>query len=538
MKKVIITATLTMTVFSAVPLVTPAQAFAASKPAQIHVVEEAPSATAEQSLDFIEADAALATYNSGSLDTISGTNSMTTKGASSVPKTVKIWNKNGNVKNPKLRVVKVKNLTVDQAVSLWMDTATRAPGKILRGGDILMNGGRNYAIHLTDGTREDLRNALINKLSQGLSGEIRKSAIALTKQAMAYNHYGKNSYTDISANQAAQLYKTRGIVIMRGVNGFNFDRTYWLAKCVVQCSKDMNLAQYENEDSARRDKDVSFAVMEWCRKRAYYHPSSNKTTCRSLLSGQANGMCESLANFVDQVASAYGVKIAVIGSESHAINVLKAGGKYYYMDFQGNNVVCDINSSGYYASPYTHEYSQLLQELQKLDLPQTANWDVVTEKVNSASPELHALADTVVKQMEAKDPQLGMEKNSDGSYTPWQTYYSSALRFFICNYMYQIENKLQLADRLYDDDIMNGRVGRGEANWLTFNEDAGMGENQQYKQTPYGRILGGYRKDNKSDHNVLGFKTEKALLHDSFNAKRIRKIVPSSKFSNVHVTGN
>ena len=370
MKKVIITATLTMTVFSAVPLVTPAQAFAASKPAQVHVVEEAPSATAEQSLDFIEADAALATYNSGSLDTINRDDStLAGKGVSSIPKTVKIWNKNGNVKNPKLRVVKVKNLTVDQAVSLWMDTATRAPGKILRGGDILMNGGRNYAIHLTDGTREDLRNALINKLSQGLSGEIRKSAITLTKQAMAYNHYGKNSYTDISANQATQLYKTRGIVIMRGVNGFNFDRTYWLAKCVVQCSKDMNLAQYENEDSARRDKDVSFAVMEWCRKRAYYHPSSNKTTCRSLLSGQAKGMCESLANFVDQVASAYGVKIAVIGSESHAINVLKAGGKYYYMDFQGDNVVCDINSYSGSSNPLTPEYTQLLKEVAKLNLP-------------------------------------------------------------------------------------------------------------------------------------------------------------------------
>ena len=39
MKKVIITATLTMTVFCATPLVTPAQAFAASKPAQVHVVE-------------------------------------------------------------------------------------------------------------------------------------------------------------------------------------------------------------------------------------------------------------------------------------------------------------------------------------------------------------------------------------------------------------------------------------------------------------------------------------------------------------------
>lgn len=538
MKKVIITATLTMTVFSAVPLVTPAQAFAASKPAQVHVVEENPSISSEQSLDFIEADAALATYNSGSLDTISGTNSMTTKGASSVPKTVKIWNKNGNVKNPKLRVVKVKNLTVDQAVSLWMDTATRAPGKILRGGDILMNGGRNYAIHLTDGTREDLRNALINKLSQGLSGEIRKSAIALTKQAMAYNHYGKNSYTDISANQAAQLYKTRGIVIMRGVNGFNFDRTYWLAKCVVQCSKDMNLAQYENEDSARRDKDVSFAVMEWCRKRAYYHPSSNKTTCRSLLSGQANGMCESLANFVDQVASAYGVKIAVIGSESHAINVLKAGGKYYYMDFQGDNVVCDINYS--YGNPLSAERRQLYEELLKLHLPEVKDWDILTEKINAASPELHALANAVVIQMEAEDPQLGMCQNNEGVYVHWDKCYSSALRFFISRYVYNSYNgdKLDIVSSLYQDDIDSHRVSLGEANWLTFNEDAGMGENQQYKQTPYGRILGGYRKDNKSDHNVLGFKTEKALLHDSFNAKRIRKIVPSSKFSNVHVTGN
>ena len=42
----------------------------------------------------------------------------------------------------------------------------------------------------------------------------------------------------------------------------------------------MNLAQYENEPKDRRDKDVSFAVMEWCRKHAFY--GDKKQTYKAL----------------------------------------------------------------------------------------------------------------------------------------------------------------------------------------------------------------------------------------------------------------
>ena len=524
MKKVIITATLTMTVFSAVPLVTPAQAFAASKPAQVHVVEEAPSATAEQSLDFIEADAALATYNSGSLDTINRDDSaLVGKGVSHVPKTVKIWNKNGE-DSTKRNSVSVRNLTVDQAVSLWMNEATKATGKTLRSGDIMINGGRNYAIHLTDGTRNDLRNAMIKKLSQGLAGNAKKAAISITNEILGYKKYGNST-----KNEAGSLYNKKGIVVLRGISGERFDFTYWLTKCAIQCSQDMNLAQYENEDSARRDKDVSFAVMEWCRARAHYGYTSPKTTYRSLLDGHAQGLCESLADFVDSIASVYGVRMEVVGGDDHAINVLKTGGKYYYMDFQHkDDVICHIDSIGYGDSVSTPEYTQLLKEIYNMNLPQKADWDVIGAKINAASSELKALSDVVVNQMIAKDPKYGTENG-----VPWTEYYNTTLRFFIANYVYS-GDKLDIASRLYIDDIMNGRVGRGEANWQTFAEYAGKGCENDYWTTPYGRIVGGYTRET---HSVLGYKTQTKLLNNKQN-RFAKNPAIEGRFSNVHVTGN
>lgn len=529
MKKVIITATLTMTVFSAVPLVTPAQAFAASKPAQVHVVEEAPAATAEQSLDFIEADAALATYNSGSLDTINRDDStLADKGVSSIPKTVKIWNKNGE-DSTKRNSVSVRNLTVDQAVSLWMNEATRVAGKTLRSGDIMINGGRNYAIHLTDGTRNDLRNAMIKKLSQGLAGNAKKAAISVTNEILGYKKYGNST-----KNEAGSLYNKKGIVVLRGISGERFDFTYWLTKCAIQCSQDMNLAQYENEDSARRDKDVSFAVMEWCRARAHYGYTSPKTTYRSLLDGHAQGLCESLADFVDSIASVYGVRMEVVGGDDHAINVLKTGGKYYYMDFQHkDDVICHIDSIGYGDSVSTPEYTQLLKEIYNMNLPQKADWDVVSERVANASLELLTIANTVVAQIEAKDPSL-VQIEDGGEMKHWSACYNTALKYFIANYVYDYQNRLDIASRLYIDDIMNGRVGRGEANWQTFAEYAGKGCENDYWTTPYGRIMGGYTRET---HSVLGYKTQTKLLNNKQN-RFAKNPAKEGCFSNVHVTGN
>ena len=529
MKKVIITATLTMTVFSAGPLVTPAQAFAASKPAQIHVVEEAPSATAEQSLDFIEADAALATYNSGSLDTINRDDStLAGKGVSRVPKTVKIWNKNGE-DSTKRNSVSVRNLTVDQAVSLWMNEATRATGKTLRSGDIMINGGRNYAIHLTDGTRNDLRNAMIKKLSQGLTGNAKKAAISITNEILGYKKYGNST-----KNEAGSLYNKKGIVVLRGISGERFDFTYWLTKCAIQCSQDMNLAQYENEPQVRRDKDVSFAVMEWCRARAHYGYTSPKTTYRSLLDGHAQGLCESLADFVDSIASVYGVRMEVVGGDDHAINVLKTGGKYYYMDFQDDVRLCDFKSPWYEDSINTPEYTQLLREVANMDLPQKADWDAIGAKINAASSELKALSDVVVNQMIAKDPKYGTENG-----VPWTEYYNTTLRFFIANYVYS-GDQLDIIRRLYEDDIDNGRVGKGEAEWLTFKEFACGGEDPLwcYKQTPYGKIYDTSKTSGMTKYrHVLGYKTQTKLLNNKQN-RFAKNPTKEGCFSNVHVTGN
>lgn len=524
MKKVIITATLTMTVFSAVPLVTPAQAFAASKPAQVHVVEEAPSATAEQSLDFIEADAALATYNSGSLDTISDTQSLTTKSASSVPKTVKIWNKNGE-DSTKRNSVSVRNLTVDQAVSLWMNEAARMSGNNLYDKKIMINGGRNYAIHLTDGTRDDLRKAMVKKLSQGLSGNIEKTAKNVVNEVLGYKHYGNST-----KNEAKALYGNKGIVVMRGCSGTSMDGSYWLARCVIQCSQDMNLAQYENEPQARRDKDVSFAVMEWCRAHVKGYGGKNMSF-KNLLNGNAYGVCEDYANYVQDISNAFGIRMGIAHGDDHAINVLKTGGKYYYMDFQCDPIVHGINFSGYDDSPYTPEYTQLLKEIYNMDLPQKADWDVIGAKINAASSELKALSDVVVNQMIAKDPKYGTENG-----VPWTEYYNTTLRFFIANYVYS-GDQLDLADRLYENDLHHGFVGRGEAEWLTFKESAGIGANRQYKQTPYGKITGGYRRDNATDKNVLGYKTQTKLLNGKRNSE-LKHLKVLGQFSNVHVTGN
>lgn len=524
MKKVIITATLTMTVFSAVPLVTPAQAFAASKPAQVHVVEEAPSATAEQSLDFIEADAALATYNSGSLNTISDTQSLTTKSASSVPAKVKIWNKNGE-DSTKRNSVSVRNLTVDQAVSLWMNEAARMSGNNLYDKKIMINGGRNYAIHLTDGTRDDLRKAMVKKLSQGLSGNIEKTAKNVVNEVLGYKHYGNST-----KNEAKALYGNKGIVVMRGCSGTSMDGSYWLARCVIQCSQDMNLAQYENEPQARRDKDVSFAVMEWCRAHVKGYGGKNMSF-KNLLNGNAYGVCEDYANYVQDISNAFGIRMGIAHGDDHAINVLKTGGKYYYMDFQCDPIVHGINFSGYDDSPYTPEYTQLLKEIYNMDLPQKADWDVIGAKINTASSELKALSDVVVNQMIAKDPKYGTENG-----VPWTEYYNTTLRFFIANYVYS-GDQLDLADRLYENDLHHGFVGRGEAEWLTFKESAGIGANRQYKQTPYGKITGGYRRDNATDKNVLGYKTQTKLLNGKRNSE-LKHLKVLGQFSNVHVTGN
>lgn len=523
MKKVIITATLTMTVFSAVPLVTPAQAFAASKPAQVHVVEEAPSATAEQSLDFIEADAALATYNSGSLDTINRDDSaLVGKGVSHVPKTVKIWNKNGE-DSTKRNSVSVRNLTVDQAVSLWMNEATRMSGNNLYDKKIMINGGRNYAIHLTDGTRDDLRKAMVKKLSQGLTGNIEKTAKNVVNEVLGYKHYGNST-----KNEAKALYGNKGIVVMRGCSGTGMDGSYWLAKCVIQCSQDMNLAQYENEPQARRDKDVSFAVMEWCRAHVKGYGGKNMSF-KNLLSGNAYGVCEDYANYVQDISNAFGIKMGIAHGHDHAINVLKTGGKYYYMDFQSkNDVIWGIDSTGYANAVYSREYTQLLKEIYNMNLPQKADWDVIGAKINAASPELKALSDVVVNQMIAKDPKYGTENG-----VPWTEYYNTTLRFFIANCLYR-EDHLIIAERLYDDDIMNGRVGKGEANWQTFAEAAGKDCNYDYWKTPYGRIVGSYARKN---HTLLGYEDQKALLNGKRNSE-LKHLKVLGQFSNVHVTGN
>ena len=523
MKKVIITATLTMTVFSAIPLVTPAQAFAASKPAQIHVVEEAPSATAEQSLDFIEADAALATYNSGSLDTINRDDStLARKGVSRVPKTVKIWNKNGE-DSTKRNSVSVRNLTVDQAVSLWMNEAARMSGNNLYDKKIMINGGRNYAIHLTDGTRDDLRKAMIKKLSQGLSGNIEKTAKNVVNEVLGYKHYGNST-----KNEAKALYGNKGIVVMRGCSGTSMDGSYWLAKCIIQCSQDMNLAQYETEPQVRRDKDVSFAVMEWCRAHVKGYGGKNMSF-KNLLNGNAYGVCEDYANYVQDISNAFGIRMGIAHGDDHAINVLKTGGKYYYMDFQSkNDVICHIDSIGYGDSVSTPEYTQLLKEIYSMNLPQKADWDAIGVKINAASSELKAISDVVVNQMIAKDPKYGTENG-----VPWTEYYNTTLRFFIANYVYS-GDKLDIASRLYIDDIMNGRVGRGEANWQTFAEYSGKGSNYDYWNTPYGRITGIYAQDNNT---VLSYKTQTKLLNGKRNSE-LKHLKVLGQFSNVHVTGN
>lgn len=529
MKKVIITATLTMTVFSAVPLVTPAQAFAASKPAQVHVVEEAPSATAEQSLDFIEADAALATYNGGSLDTISDTQSLTTKSASSVPAKVKIWNKNGE-DSTKRNSVSVRNLTVDQAVSLWMNEASRMSGNNLYDKKIMINGGRNYAIHLTDGTRDDLRKAMVKKLSQGLSGNIEKTAKNVVNEVLGYKHYGNST-----KNEAKALYGNKGIVVMRGCSGTSMDGSYWLARCVIQCSHDMNLAQYENEPQVRRDKDVSFAVMEWCRAHVKGYGGKNMSF-KNLLNGNAYGVCEDYANYVQDISNAFGIRMGIAHGDDHAINVLKTGGKYYYMDFQCDVITCDFKSPWYGDSVNTPEYTQLLKEIYNMDLPSKADWDAVSERVANASPELLTLANTVVAQVEAKDPSL-VQIEDGGEMKHWSACYNTALKYFIANYVYDYQNKLDIIRRLYEDDIDNGRVGKGEAEWLTFKESAGIGANRQYKQTSYGKITGGYRRDNATDKNVVSYKTQTKLLNGKRNSE-LKHLKVLGQFSNVHVTGN
>ncbi len=528
MKKVIITATLTMTVFSVVPLVTPAQAFAASKPAQVHVVEEAPSTTAEQSLDFIEADAALATYNSGSLDTINRDDStLAGKGVSRVPKTVKIWNKNGE-DSTKRNSVSVRNLTVDQAVSLWMNEAARMSGNNLYDKKIMINGGRNYAIHLTDGTRDDLRKAMIKKLSQGLSGNIEKTAKNVVNEVLGYKHYGNST-----KNEAKALYGNKGIVVMRGCSGTSMDGSYWLAKCIIQCSQDMNLAQYENEPQVRRDKDVSFAVMEWCRAHVKGYGGKNMSF-KNLLNGNAYGVCEDYANYVQDISNAFGIRMGIAHGDDHAINVLKTGGKYYYMDFQHkDDVICHIDSIGYGDSVSTPEYTQLLKEIYNMDLPSKADWDVVSERVANASLELLTLANTVVAQVEAKDPSLVQIKDG-GEMKHWSACYNTALKYFIANYVYDYQNRLDIASRLYIDDIMNGRVGRGEANWQTFAEYAGKGCENDYWTTPYGRIMGGYTRET---HSAIGYKTQTKLLNGKRNSE-LKHLKVLGQFSNVHVTGN
>lgn len=533
MKKVIITATLTMTVFSAVPLVTPAQAFAASKPAQVHVVEEAPSATAEQSLDFIEADAALATYNSGSLDTINRDDStLAGKGVSSIPAKVKIWNKNGE-DSTKRNSVSVRNLTVDQAVSLWMNEAARMSGNNLYDKKIMINGGRNYAIHLTDGTRDDLRKAMVKKLSQGLSGNIEKTAKNVVNEVLGYKHYGNST-----KNEAKALYGNKGIVIMRGTEGISFDGSYWLAKCVIQCSQDMNLAQYENEPQARRDKDVSFAIMEWCRAHVKGYGGKNMSF-KNLLSGNAYGVCEHYARYVQKISNAFGIRMGIAHGDDHAINVLKTGGKYYYMDFQDDVRLCDFKSTGYANTVYTPEYSQLLREIANMNLPQKADWDVVSEKVANASPELLALADTVVAQVEAKDVNLVyVERNGVNVY--WHDRYETALKYFIAYYAYDYQNNLDMIERLYDDDIVNGRVGKGEAEWLTFKEFACGGEDPLwcYKQTPYGKIYDTSKTSGMTKYrHVLKYKTQTKLLNGKRNSE-LKHLKVLGQFSNVHVTGN
>lgn len=527
MKKVIITATLTMTVFSAVPLVTPAQAFAASKPAQIHVVEEAPSATAEQSLDFIEADAVLATYNSGSLDTISDTQSLTTKSASSVPAKVKIWNKNGE-DSTKRNSVSVRNLTVDQAVTLWMNEASRMSGNNLYDKKIMINGGRNYAIHLTDGTRDDLRKAMVKKLSQGLSGNIEKTAKNVVNEVLGYKHYGNST-----KNEAKALYDNKGIVVMRGTEGISFDGSYWLARCVIQCSQDMNLAQYENEPQARRDKDVSFAVMEWCRAHVKGYGGKNMSF-KNLLSGNAYGVCEHYARYVQKISNAFGIKMGIAHGDDHAINVLKTGGEYYYMDFQDDVRLCDFKSSWYEDSINTPEYTQLLREVANMDLPEKADWDAIGAKINAASSELKALSDVVVNQMIAKDPKYGTENG-----VPWTEYYNTTLRFFIANYVYS-GDQLDIIRRLYEDDIDNGRVGKGEAEWLTFKEFACGGEDPLwcYKQTPYGKIYDTSKTSGMTKYrHVLKYKTQTKLLNGKRNSE-LKHLKVLGQFSNVHVTGN
>lgn len=528
MKKVIITATLTMTVFSAVPLVTPAQAFAASKPAQVHVVKETPSATAEQSLDFIKADAALATYNSGSLDTINRDDStLAGKGVSRVPKTVKIWNKNGE-DSTKRNSVSVRNLTVDQAVSLWMNEAARMSGNNLYDKKIMINGGRNYAIHLTDGTRDDLRKAMVKKLSQGLSGNIEKTAKNVVNEVLGYKHYGNST-----KNEAKALYGNKGVVVMRGCSGTSMDGSYWLARCVIQCSQDMNLAQYENEPQARRDKDVSFAVMEWCRAHVKGYGGKNMSF-KNLLNGNAFGVCEDYANYVQDISNVFGIRMGIAHGDDHAINVLKTGGKYYYMDFQHkDDVICHIDSIGYGDSVSTPEYTQLLKEIYNMNLPEKADWDVVSERVANASLELLTLADIVVAQVEAKDPSLVQIKDG-GEMKHWSACYNTALKYFIANYVYDYQNRLDIASRLYIDDIMNGRVGRGEANWQTFAEYAGKGCENDYWTTPYGRIIGGYTRET---HSALGYKTQTKLLNGNRNSE-LKHLKVLGQFSNVHVTGN
>ena len=409
-----------------------------------------------------------------------------------------------------------------------MNEATRMSGNNLYDKEIMINGGRNYAIHLTDGTRDDLRKAMVKKLSQGLSGNIEKTAKNVVDDILAYEHYGKNSYTDAGASAAKKLYNIKGVVIMRGCSGTGMDGSYWLAKCVIQCSKDMNLAQYENEPQVRRDKDVSFAVMEWCRAHVKGYGGKNMTF-KNLLNGNAYGVCEDYANYVQDISNAFGIKMGIAHGDDHAINVLKTGGKYYYMDFQHkDDVICHIDSIGYGDSVSTPEYTQLLKEIYNMNLPQKADWDVIGAKINAASPELKALSDVVVNQMIAKDPKYGTENG-----VPWTEYYNTTLRFFIANYVYS-GDKLDIASRLYIDDIMNGRVGRGEANWQTFAEYAGKGCENDYWTTPYGRIEGGYTRET---HSALGYKTQTKLLNGKRNSN-LKHLEVLGQFSNVHVTGN
>lgn len=411
---------------------------------------------------------------------------------------------------------------------------------------------KNYAIKLTDGTWDDLEKKLIDACTLGIEDSgIKSSAKHAVDIAISKKDYHDNTlHTD-----AGHLYKKYGVIVLRGCYGTSFDNSYWLAKCAKKCAQETNLAKYANEPESRRNKDIGFAVVEWV------HNNSTRergrvlyTSIKDLYEGHGVGDNIILSNYASDIAKIFGVPMTTFRENSEflcsdGINALKADGKYYYMDISCSNAAVtslddeycafytaiirdengnrpayffeypdDYSIAKFYSTP---EYTALLDQLLQLDLSK-GTWNILKQ----ASQTTYYLAQTVVNQMIAADPEFKYATYSDYEYNPdygdlryayhqgeYQTCCSSALDYLLSNYLW---NKEIIIRHRYYDDIYNGIVSPGEAYWLTFDELAGKGgtdSNFIYKNTPYGKIYSSTSITGEHPYgNIFGYRTEKKLI--------------------------